>query len=190
MEVDLLRHGEPVGGLRYRGDGVDDPLSETGWRQMWAAVEGAPGWVRIVSSPMRRAHAFAAALAERLGIACTTDPRLREVGMGAWEGLTREQVQAADAQAFAAYYANPVVGRPPGAESLESLCLRVNAALDDLRGDGPLLVVAHAGVMRAAIARAVEGSAAAMMRIPVPYAGMTRLRRDARGWALVGHSIG
>jgi len=28
--IDLLRHGEPVGGKRYRGQ-IDDPLSEKGW---------------------------------------------------------------------------------------------------------------------------------------------------------------
>ena len=35
--IDLIRHGEPVGGRKYRGQ-TDDPLSEKGWAQMWAAV--------------------------------------------------------------------------------------------------------------------------------------------------------
>ena len=33
--IDLIRHGEPVGGRRYRGH-IDDPLSERGWQQMWS----------------------------------------------------------------------------------------------------------------------------------------------------------
>lgn len=187
LEIDLLRHGEPVGGRRYRGDGVDDPLSETGWRQMWAAVDVGRAWRRVLSSPLRRAREFAQALAEHRGISCEPDGRWREIGMGAWEGLTHEQAQAADAQAYAAYYRDPVAGRPDGAESLAALRVRVAEALDALDGDGPLLVVAHAVVIRAAIAHAVQGSAAAMMRIPVPYAGLTRLRRDERGWALLCH---
>lgn len=32
--LDLIRHGEPVGGRRFRGDAVDDPLSDTGWQQL------------------------------------------------------------------------------------------------------------------------------------------------------------
>ena len=32
--IDLIRHGEPVGGRRYRGGRMDDPLSEKGWAQM------------------------------------------------------------------------------------------------------------------------------------------------------------
>jgi alpha-ribazole phosphatase/probable phosphoglycerate mutase len=31
--LDLLRHGESVGGRKYRGQ-TDDPLSEKGWAQM------------------------------------------------------------------------------------------------------------------------------------------------------------
>jgi alpha-ribazole phosphatase len=187
LELDLLRHGEPVGGRRYRGDGVDDPLSEAGWQQMWSAVEGCRPWRRVLSSPLRRAREFAEALAVQCGISCEVDRRWREIGMGAWEGLTREQAQEADARAYAAYYLDPVAGRPVGAESLDDLRRRVAEALDGLHGEGPLLLVAHAVVIRAAIAHAVQGSAAAMMRIPVPYAGLTRLRRDERGWALVRH---
>ena len=37
--IDLLRHGEPLGGGRYRGQ-MDDALSEKGWQQMWQAVAG------------------------------------------------------------------------------------------------------------------------------------------------------
>ena len=35
--IDLLRHGEPVGGRMLRG-ATDHPLSETGWQQMTDAV--------------------------------------------------------------------------------------------------------------------------------------------------------
>ena len=35
--IDLLRHGEPVGGRLLRGS-QDDPLTEEGWSQMRASV--------------------------------------------------------------------------------------------------------------------------------------------------------
>ena len=37
-QIDVIRHGEPKGGRRYRGYGIDDPLTETGWQQMWTAM--------------------------------------------------------------------------------------------------------------------------------------------------------
>ena len=51
--IDIIRHGEPVGGTRIRGNGVDDPLSERGWQQMWVAVQNAPTWSRIITLPIR-----------------------------------------------------------------------------------------------------------------------------------------
>ena len=33
--LDLIRHGEPEGGVKYRGS-LDEPLSTTGWQQMRA----------------------------------------------------------------------------------------------------------------------------------------------------------
>jgi hypothetical protein len=40
MTLDLLRHGEPEGGRLYRGNLLDNPLSEKGWQQMQASVNG------------------------------------------------------------------------------------------------------------------------------------------------------
>ena len=97
--VDFLRHGEPVGGRRYRGDGVDDPLSEKGWQQMWAAVGDPVPWQRVVSSPLQRCHAFALALAERHRLPLRVEQRFREVGQGAWEGLTPDQIRQRDPDA-------------------------------------------------------------------------------------------
>ncbi len=65
--VDLLRHGEPAGGRKFRGS-VDDPLSELGWQQMRAAAQAAEAggeatWDRVISSPLLRSGEFAAELA-------------------------------------------------------------------------------------------------------------------------------
>ena len=52
--LDYLRHGQPTGGSRYRGHGVDDPLSELGWEQMRGTTEGIDDWQAVISSPMQR----------------------------------------------------------------------------------------------------------------------------------------
>ena len=59
--IDLLRHGESIGGRRYRGQ-QDDALSELGWEQMWQSVGGHDAWQQIVTSPLQRCHTFATAL--------------------------------------------------------------------------------------------------------------------------------
>jgi len=87
--IDLIRHGEPEGGSLYRGNSIDDPLSEKGWSQMWAAVEESLEWEKIITSPLRRCRTFAEALANKHDLSVEVDDRLREVGFGNWEGQNR-----------------------------------------------------------------------------------------------------
>ncbi len=188
--VDLLRHGEPVGGSRYRGQ-IDDPLSERGWQQMWQAVDNASGWQRIVSSPLLRCREFALQLGERLDVPVHAEARFREIGFGEWEGRTRaelEQLQPGQVQRF---YQNPVAHRPTGAEPLDAFMARVGEAFTELleryAGEA-VLVVAHAGVIRAILANALDIPPASMYRIHVPNAGISQLRTDrVRGFNLVSH---
>lgn len=190
LKIGILRHGEPEGGRRYRGCGMDDPLSGRGWWQMWSRIAQSGEWASVVTSPMRRAREFAEIYARRNRLPLQVIDDLREIGMGDWEGRSPEEVAARDPEGYAAYYADPPNGMPQGAEPLEAFYTRVKGALDHLAGSGPILVVAHAGVVRVALACALEGSCNAMMRVKVPYAGLSRLTRDYRGWSLISHSAG
>ena len=123
--VTLLRHGEPVGGTRYRGS-RDDPLSEAGWAQLRAAVQER-AWEVIVSSPLQRCHAFSAELAERNGWPIEHEARFREIGFGDWEGLTVAEVQARWGDAPARFWREPHAFTPPGGEPAEAFAERVRA---------------------------------------------------------------
>lgn len=189
--IDLIRHGEPEGGKRYRGQ-TDDPLSATGWRQMWDAVGGQAPWQCIVSSPLSRCKAFAEQLAARHGLPLDVDARLMEIGFGAWEGRTAERLRAEDPEQIRRFYHDPVNARPVGAEPLEVFRIRVIAAFDELaqRHAGEhVLLVTHAGVMRAVVAHVLSAPLEAIYRIDVDYAAVTRVRFDAeRPPMLVAHA--
>ncbi len=190
--IDLIRHGVPEGGRRYRGHGCDDPLSEKGWRQMWGTVGDAAPWQQIVSSTMQRCHSFADALGQRHGIPVTPDERLREVGFGNWEGLTRDQVMDRDESGYHAFYQDPVNNRPRGAEPLGDFTVRVTLAMEDIlaRFAGQhVLVVAHAGVIRAALGHVLEAPAQRWYRIRVDNAGLSRLQFGRHGGVLVAHNL-
>lgn len=188
--IDLLRHGEPVGGGHYRGQ-VDDALSEKGWEQMWNAVGTTPEWQQIVSSPLLRCSAFAASLAESLVLPVQLEPRFMEVGFGDWEGKTRDELDRLDPGQIARFYQNPVKNRPPGAEPLDEFTDRVQAAfnemLDRFTGQS-VLVVAHAGVIRAILAYTLDIPLASMYRISVPTAGISRISTHReRGFNFIAH---
>lgn len=189
-EIVLLRHGEPVGGRRYRGK-VDDALSDKGWQQMWHAVGDRADWQQIVTSPLQRCCAFAVALGERHGLPVKVDARFAEVGFGSWEGRTRQELEAEVPGQVARFLRDPVGNRPPGAEMLDDFTARVQAGLDDVLqacAGQRVLLVAHAGVIRAVMARVLGMPPAVMYRIHVANAGLTRIRTDReRSFNLVSH---
>jgi glucosyl-3-phosphoglycerate phosphatase len=96
----LVRHGSTewnrVG--RYQGH-ADVELDDEGRRQMAATAAALAGEIGsrsgagpiIVSSDLRRAAESALIVAAALGAAVIEHPGLREVDLGAWEGLTAEE---------------------------------------------------------------------------------------------------
>ena len=150
--IDIIRHGEPDGGQRYRGYSIDDPLSKTGWQQMWDAVPERPVWDHIISSPLSRCQKFAEALADSMGIEFSVEENLKEIGFGSWEGRTSDDIKTNEGDAFKNFILDPVNNRPQGAEPLDSFAERVWAvyqAASQQHRHQHILLVAHAGVIRA-----------------------------------------
>lgn len=181
--LDLMRHGEPVGGRKYRGQ-LDDPLSEKGWAQMRRAVGEHCPWQAIVSSPLLRCADFARELAARHGLPLALDDRLVELGFGAWEGRTADELTVEDPEALIRFRRDPVAHAPPGAEPLAGFRSRILEAWNALhtrhRGK-QVLVVAHAGVIRMMVAHVLEIPLQHIFRLQVPSAGITRLRFESNG---------
>lgn len=177
---DLLRHGEPVGGRKYRGQ-IDDPLSEKGWQQMRQAVGDYCAWDVIISSSLSRCAAFAQEIAARHAIPIKIDARYQEIGFGEWEGRTAAELLARDSNSLTRFWQDPVRHTPPGAERLSDFRKRVlsafNETLEQYKGKR-VLVVAHAGVIRLLISHALDMPLDRLFRIDVPSAGLSRLRVD------------
>jgi len=189
--IDFIRHGEPVGGHRYRGDGIDDPLSKTGWQQMWQAVETSQNWSRIISSPMLRCSEFAHALGKQQGLPVDVVFELREVGFGSWEGKNRDEIIRQNKAEYDDFYADPVHNRPPGAEDLHRFGERIALVYRQLVANYPddhLLVVAHAGVIRAALGYVMQTAASNWYRAKIDNACITRFQHSHQGDLLVFHN--
>lgn len=178
--VDLLRHGEPLGGRKYRGQ-LDDPLSERGWEQMRSAVSPAPPWQAVISSPLCRCADFARELCDRRALPLAIEPRFSELGFGTWEGRTRAEICARDADAVDRFLADPLGHAPPGGEDLLAFRSRVVdawcALLDRYRGQH-VLVVCHAGVIRMVVTHVLGMPVHHLFRLQVPNARFTRIAAD------------
>jgi probable phosphoglycerate mutase len=151
---------------------------------MRAALGDGWPWHEVISSPLARCREFAESIAAHGGLGVTIEQELREVGMGSWEGMTPAQVRGQDPRGFEDFYRDPVGCRPPGAESLEDLLSRVGRAYDgliDARLGRHLLLVAHAGVMRALVGRVLLADPGRWYRLRIDYAGLVRIRHDRFG---------
>ena len=177
--IDLLRHGEPAGGSRFRGS-VDDPLSATGWTQL-AAATADHAWDMIVCSPLRRCREFAQALAAERGADFRIDDDFREIGFGLWEGLTAAQVQAEYGAALTRFWQDPVAHPPPLGEPVADFAARVEVAWQRLLTGAHgrrVLLVGHGGTI-AMVLRSVLGMPLShAWRVRLGYAGRARVRLD------------
>jgi probable phosphoglycerate mutase len=190
--IDLIRHGEPVGGRLYRGHQIDHALSEKGWQQMWDTVGDCSDWQYIITSPMKRCSEFAQQLAEKISVPVTTENDLREVGFGSWEGRSREQIMTDNLKEYEDFYRDPVNCRPDGAEPLADFINRVTTSwgkiLNEYKGQH-ILIVAHAGVIRAIVAHVLNAEAIGMYHIKVDNAGVSRIINSDHGSVLQFHNI-
>jgi len=181
--IDLMRHGEPVGGRKYRGQ-LDDPLSEKGWQEMRQKVADHAPWRGIVSSPLLRCREFAEDLSACHQLPLAFDERLKEVGFGIWEGKTAAQLVEQDPDQIRRFKADPVNARPAGAEPLPAFYQRVATALDEIikrHQHEQVLIICHAGVIRMALAHALGIPLLNAYRIEVASAALTRIAVDTSG---------
>jgi broad specificity phosphatase PhoE len=154
----LVRHGETDWnvGNRFQGH-ADPPLNETGRTQAreLAAALSDRSFDAVFTSPLRRAHETAEIIAASHGLQPIPVEALREVDVGEWEGLTREEIERRFPEQYRRWLA---FGQGWGnGETYEEMGRRVVATLLELarEHDGEmLLVVTHGGPIRAALASA------------------------------------
>jgi broad specificity phosphatase PhoE len=149
-----LRHGESVGNSSLRLIGSGDPeLSETGRTQIQAAGARLRGEVvdLVVASPLRRAWQSAWLVAG--GVPVLLEPSFRETHFGRWEGLTQQEIEAADPVAFRDWTAGADGFEFPGGEPRADFRTRVRTGLERLLASPArsALLVSHKGVVRAVI---------------------------------------
>ncbi len=148
----LARHGETEWNRVGRWQGhADPPLNDTGRRQAAALadmLEG-DGISAIYSSDLRRARETARIVGARLGLEVTEDPALREIDVGSWSGLTRDEVRTRFPEGFARWVEGQI---GHDGETREELARRVVGAVDAVVLSHPgtsVLVVTHGGAIRA-----------------------------------------
>lgn len=189
-ELILLRHGETEWNVarRLQGHG-DSPLTARGRAQArahahWLAAHRPD---RILASPLGRTRETTALVREALAEAgrpvpeALWEPALKERSMGRHEGLTLEEIAAAEPAEHASRLADPWHYRPPGGENYPDLLARVGPLLDRLRAqaDGRVLLVSHGTLGRVLLGALLRLERAAILRLAIPNELGYRIRLPA-----------
>jgi broad specificity phosphatase PhoE len=156
--VILARHGESDWNAagRYQGH-ADRPLTGRGRRQadeLAARLAKVP-LDAVYSSDLMRARDTALPVAEAHGLRVDTLPELREVDVGSWSGLTREEAQQRFPEGFRRWLRWELAWED--GESYEAMGARVVDAVCRVAArhpGGSILVVSHGGSIRAVHAAA------------------------------------
>jgi len=172
--IDLLRHGEVLGGSYYRGI-TDDPLTDKGWQQMQDKLDDDKHWDIIISSPLSRCYQFATDLSSKLQRPLVSEPAFQEIDFGDWEGKTAEQI---DSQLLSQFYANPVNFSPPNGEHFTDFQQRILVAwlaLLETQQDKRILLITHAGVIRIILAHSLGLDVQHSFRLKIGHACLSSL---------------
>ncbi len=162
----LVRHAQSLWNAaeRWQGHG-DPPLSELGFEQARQCAERLAelrGRIdRLVCSDLLRTRQTAEAIAQALALEVRPTPKLRELHIGRWTGMTRAQIQAQEPELLAAFDSGEPNVRPGGGETRLEIRTRVRGAVEGLAVTHPgshILLVVHAGVIKALVPDANPGN--------------------------------
>jgi broad specificity phosphatase PhoE len=156
----MARHGQTDWNLqgRYQGQ-ADPPLNKNGLAQAKAlATQFATNSIDAVySSDLKRALDTARIIAARLKLDARVDRRLREIGLGEWEGMYFDDILEKYPEEWRMREIDPLNARAPGGETLAELAERVWSFADEtsrLYPKATLLVISHGLAIAALLCRA------------------------------------
>lgn len=190
----LIRHGETEWNRDRRIQGhTDIELSDTGREQARRlALRLAREPVHaLYSSDLLRAHQTADPLAAALGITVHATPLLREVGFGAWEGLTVSEVEAGWPVEYAAWREDSVRHRAPDGERIEELQTRAMACVTEILAAHPgqtVALVAHGGSVKAILCGVMGFSLTLWRRLRLDNTSISRLLFAPLGPTLIAYN--
>ena len=186
-----VRHAPVVGydGRLYGQTAVPcDTSDRAAFEALAAALPADAVWVVTpLSRTVKTARAIAAA-----GLAHgepAVEPDLAEQFFGDWQGLTWDEMQAADPVAYREFWKDPAGNAPPDGESFAAVIERCAAVIERLGEDHAgrdIVAVTHGGTIRAALAVALDLTPAKSLGLRIDNLSLTRIEFIREGF-LRGH---
>jgi len=154
MIIYVTRHGETDYNVQKRYSGnIDVPLNANGLYQAkelthkLASIE----FDVIISSPLLRAKQTAEVIHKSFGVPMICMDDFKEINVGVYEGLTREEAQVQYPDLWARLGSRPPDDAPTGGETHRQVDTRIAVGIANLKAEynkNKVLLVCHAFVAR------------------------------------------
>lgn len=170
----LVRHGETKqteGGMLYTDHAAE--LTDKGLRQ----AEQLGDWLKrekaevVLSSRARRVQSTAEIVAAALQLSIKVLSNLDEASPGDWEGRTYLDIKKENPEQYHAWCNDPIHNAPPNGESVMQQYVRVVHEIKNIVNEfhgKRIIVLTHAGVIRAALVGALGMPVENFWRISAP----------------------
>ncbi len=189
--VYLMRHGEVAnnGEKRYNGH-IDIDITQKGVDQMHrlAGLLEGKNIAAVYSSDLIRSKKGAEIISHRVGIPSNPLRELRERSVGAWEGLTADEIKARFPEQYAAWREDLLNYRPPGGECLIDVSARILPVFKRLvasHREQEIAMVLHGGVNRVILADALGLDMMNLFRIDQAFGALNIIDFFDDGMAVV-----
>jgi probable phosphoglycerate mutase len=170
----LMRHGDIHRDdvRRYIGQ-ADIELNANGRSQAitWRREMSRIPLKRIYCSDLSRSHETACIIAEGRNAPVQSLPKLREINLGAWDGLEMAEVQSLYPAEYEKRGADMVYYRPPAGECFADVAARVIPLFEEIvrNATGNHLIVGHAGANRVILSHILGMPLENIFRLPQEY---------------------
>ena len=177
----LIRHGHTQAteeGRLYTDP--DAPLTERGIKQAQALANWLPSQKPdvLLTSPAKRVMTTSEIVSSSLSMKPVVIEGLTEWHIGDWEGRTYLDLKKSEPDMYKAWSSDPIHNAPPGGESIAQLCKRIKGEIAEIRANHEgkrVVVVTHAGVIRAAIVQALAVPVENFWRLSIPVGSASKL---------------
>lgn len=151
----FLRHGQTELSREdsFCGSGLDPELTPDGLKmaEAFAGAYRSESWQAIYSSSLKRAINTARPLCDAIGIPSQAREGLNEIAYGAWEGLSKEQVEEIYSDDYRSWLDDPSSHAPTAGELATGVAQRALRVVEGIKQDhtgGRALVVSHKATIR------------------------------------------
>jgi len=187
--VYLLRHGDSSRDMVHRYIGQsDEPLNVNGRMQAmaWQHTFRDLPLHRILCSDLIRSIETARIIADGRSELVQPLAGLREIDLGAWDGLAVDEVRRRYPDEYRKRGEEPAVYRTPDGESFADLADRVIPLFEKIvhSMSGNVLIVGHAGVNRIILCHILGLSLTRLFRVGQDYGCLNVLQYSAGSWTV------